>query len=509
MKNIKHFMLPEHTNDLYKNEAISSISLTKEVASKINELVDAYNKLNQTNYEKIQEQDGKIAKGILYMKDNIKNTVEDLLDTLEYSGELKEIIKDTLFNEITSKLPETISVKEYGAIGDGIHDDYNAFMKAIENGVTVTVPSGRYYISKPIIIPWGKSLIGDENGSVIIVDDNTFVILTGRNTVKNFKIENTVNTKDSTMVTPTEPLIKGQMGYSKIENIYIGLAYIGIDVELQGRSTIRDIFGCPLKYGIKIDNSVDVTFVDNVHFNQNYYGEINPVLKNFMFEQGYAMYIGRADWGNASNVFCLGYKGLVYITNGSSRGGSANNFVFDNWGCDGCKSLFTIRNYAGGFKFINGNGTFYNIFYNDILNAGLTPSKGDQYPISLTLDYNEGASFEEPIMTFINNRFYRSDENLMLCNARTGVIFKGNTIYNAHTNQPTNGTPPTIYLGGNSTCNISDNIFKNNSENENIIGIMNTDSNPNSVINGNIFINYNIGVQNPNISTTNNNLVSL
>lgn len=29
MKEIKHYVLPEHTNELYKNEAISSIVLTK------------------------------------------------------------------------------------------------------------------------------------------------------------------------------------------------------------------------------------------------------------------------------------------------------------------------------------------------------------------------------------------------------------------------------------------------------------------------------------------------
>ena len=39
MNTIKHFLLPENTNDLYKKEARSSIALTKEVADKINEIV--------------------------------------------------------------------------------------------------------------------------------------------------------------------------------------------------------------------------------------------------------------------------------------------------------------------------------------------------------------------------------------------------------------------------------------------------------------------------------------
>lgn len=85
-------MLPENTNNLYKNEAISSISLTKEVADKINELVDCYNELSKVNYEKIQEQDGKIRKGILYMKDNLVNTMNDLMELLLANGFVDERI---------------------------------------------------------------------------------------------------------------------------------------------------------------------------------------------------------------------------------------------------------------------------------------------------------------------------------------------------------------------------------------------------------------------------------
>jgi len=139
MKEIKHFMLPEHTNELYKNEAISSISLTKEVASKINELVDAYNKLNQTNYEKIQEQDGKIAKGILYMKDNIKNTVEDLLDILEYSGELKEIIREQLFREILAEVKNKL---DRGANESITMDMLSQEVKTAMTGGSVAVLGG-------------------------------------------------------------------------------------------------------------------------------------------------------------------------------------------------------------------------------------------------------------------------------------------------------------------------------------------------------------------------------
>lgn len=172
MKEIKHFMLPEHTNDLYKNEAISSISLTKEVASKINELVDAYNKLYQTNYEKIQEQDGKILKGIIYLKDNLANTISDVLDAMSYSGELKDIITDTLVNdyhEFKNSVYSIGHIARYGAIGNGVQDDtiplMNAVKEAIANKKPLIIPDGKYLISRDIDARYIKEI--DIRGEII------------------------------------------------------------------------------------------------------------------------------------------------------------------------------------------------------------------------------------------------------------------------------------------------------------------------------------------------------
>lgn len=92
MKTLKHFMLPEHTNQLYKKEAISSISLTRDIADKINELVDAYNEVSEWNFAKHQEQDGTIRKVVLYMKDNLLNSLNDLMDLLLANGFVDERI---------------------------------------------------------------------------------------------------------------------------------------------------------------------------------------------------------------------------------------------------------------------------------------------------------------------------------------------------------------------------------------------------------------------------------
>lgn len=86
MNKIEHFMLPEHTNGLYKKEAISSIALTIDVAEKINEIIDIINMLDETDLKWKQEQEGRLRKGVIYMKDNLINSLNDLMVTLRDSG---------------------------------------------------------------------------------------------------------------------------------------------------------------------------------------------------------------------------------------------------------------------------------------------------------------------------------------------------------------------------------------------------------------------------------------
>lgn len=152
MKQIKHFMLHEHTNSLYKKEASSSISLTKEVADKINELVDAYNTAFSENFAKEQEQDGRISKAVLYMKDNLINSLHDLFKLFRDSGELDSLISSTVYENYASmynSIGSVVNVKNFGAKGDGICDDTKAITAAISEAkkrgkCTLLFPRGEY-----------------------------------------------------------------------------------------------------------------------------------------------------------------------------------------------------------------------------------------------------------------------------------------------------------------------------------------------------------------------------
>lgn len=96
MNKITHFNLPENTNKLYADETRSSISLTVEVANKINEIVDALNKFSSDDLEWKQEQDGRVRGAVIYMKDNLQNSIDDLMRMLKNEGFIDERIKENI-----------------------------------------------------------------------------------------------------------------------------------------------------------------------------------------------------------------------------------------------------------------------------------------------------------------------------------------------------------------------------------------------------------------------------
>jgi hypothetical protein len=137
------------------------------------------------------------ADAALYVKDtngSIKNVVTDALFTQDGAGAVRRTVK--------SKLQDVVSVKDFGAVGDGVTDDTAAIQAAINavapftwqgttratelaaGGGTVFFPQGNYRITSKIRLAPNLSLVGvghtnffnsgssgsNQNRSAIIVD---------------------------------------------------------------------------------------------------------------------------------------------------------------------------------------------------------------------------------------------------------------------------------------------------------------------------------------------------
>ena len=154
MNPIKNYVLPQHTNRLYKEEAISSIGLTRDIAAKINELVEAYNKLSEEDLEWKQTQEGIIRKGVLYMKDNLINSLYDLMKI--YDNETIKNAMMEVYGKELSDIKVFVTPQMFGATGDGVKNDINAIENAInslKDGDILYFPKGTYYMSgKPVEI---------------------------------------------------------------------------------------------------------------------------------------------------------------------------------------------------------------------------------------------------------------------------------------------------------------------------------------------------------------------
>lgn len=70
---------------------------------------------------------------------------------------------------VDSKLKDVASVKDFGAVGDGVADDTTAIQAAIDSGKAAFVPSGTYKITATLNLNNGyKALIGDETTPSIV-----------------------------------------------------------------------------------------------------------------------------------------------------------------------------------------------------------------------------------------------------------------------------------------------------------------------------------------------------
>jgi hypothetical protein len=91
---------------------------------------------------------------------------------------------------VQAKLREEVSVKDFGAVGDGVADDTAAIQAAINfaftgstnefNGGAVYFPKGRYKVSAPIVLfRRGIHLYGEGRGSIIFIDRSAWPVNSG------------------------------------------------------------------------------------------------------------------------------------------------------------------------------------------------------------------------------------------------------------------------------------------------------------------------------------------
>jgi hypothetical protein len=261
-----------------------------------------------------------------------------------------------------------VNVKEYGAKVDGKSDDTQAIQRALDaavkKGGICFLPSGNYRLNGSLFVPVGVTLKGSNDGvphsshpigTVLHIyggKNNAFaspaISLKSNASVKNLIIHYPEQQAPPDVIPyPWTIQIEGVM--CQVVDITMTNPYQAIDAGSKWNELhiLRNIFACPLKTGVYIDQCTDVGRTENVHFNPNFWKNMgfeqtlpvppsdyeggkdkfwNDLLIPYLEQNLIGFKIGRTDWEYISNSFVIFAK---------------HGFLFDDFGFGEGNALVT------------------------------------------------------------------------------------------------------------------------------------------------------------------------
>lgn len=266
---------------------------------------------------------------------------------------------------------------------DGIKDATGLLQHKLDEagktGGEVFLQAGRYRLEGHITVPSGVTLRGTwtaphhaqlHTGTVLLAyegrgqeDGSPLISLSPSSTLQGVTIfypEQMISN-----VKPYPWTIQGRGMHNNVINVTLVNPYKGIDMGTYHNELhyLRNIFGCPLKIGVYVNNCTDIGRIENVHFNPHYWardegdGEPRPdgnKLIEYLLTEGSAFVFGRTDWEYVVNTFCFGQKiGYHFIAteNGSCNG----NFL--GIGADGTQNAVVVES-AAPYGLLITNGEF-------------------------------------------------------------------------------------------------------------------------------------------------------
>lgn len=264
-------------------------------------------------------------------------------------------------------VPDTIvagyNVLDFGAKGDGQTDCTDAFQEALNRmrsagGGTVFVPEGRYVIKGTLRVPVSVTLRGEwaaPTSEDPTVRGTVLMVYAGRGSDEGtpfMSVDYCGGVKDMSFWYPAQNpkeitpypycLIQKGGDNATFENLTLVNAYQGIRIGPGGNELhyVHNVYGTPLKVGIRYDSTTDIGRLENVHFSPDYWCKSGLAgapssssdFAGWLLSNGTAVHMERSDWEYVSYVFIEGYLYGYLITNGAR--GSANaqfyNLVIHN-----------------------------------------------------------------------------------------------------------------------------------------------------------------------------------
>jgi hypothetical protein len=269
--------------------------------------------------------------------------------------------------------------RQFGVKGDGRTDDTKSIQAALEaarsQGTICFLPSGLYRLDGPLTVPPGVTLWGASGGvphseqpigTVLLAyggrgqpDGPPLITLKPNGVVRNLVIHYPEQALPE--VTPYPWTIRADGELCQILDLTITNPYQAIDVGTKWNELhlVRNVFACPLKTGVFIDQCTDIGRIENVHFNPNFWTRsalpprFSGDIKSYLEKNLVGFKIGKTDWEFISNCFVIFPRvGFHFDDFGHGPG----NAVVTQSGSDICPVAVRVdrtQDHAG-VQFVNG-----------------------------------------------------------------------------------------------------------------------------------------------------------
>ena len=245
------------------------------------------------------------------------------------------------------------NVLDFGATADGQTDCTEAFQQAMDRmaeagGGTVFAPAGRYAIQGTLEIPVSVTLRGEwiaptesqpaVQGTILMAyagrgqaQGTPFISVNYCGGVKDLSIWYPEQTPGDIVPYPYCLMQKGGDN-ATFENLTLVNPYQGIRIGPGGNELhyVHNVYGTPLKLGIRYDSTTDIGRLENIHFSPSHWSQSGlpgaPArdgdFADWLLANGTALHMERSDWEYVAYVSIDGYHTGYRITKGAR--GSAN-----------------------------------------------------------------------------------------------------------------------------------------------------------------------------------------
>jgi hypothetical protein len=224
------------------------------------------------------------------------------------------------------------NARQQGAKGDGNTDDTQALQSALDaaqtSGPICYLPPGLYRLNGAITVPPGVTLCGASGGvphsehpigTVLLAfggrgqpEGEPLITLKPNAVVRNL----TIHYPEQTLaeVAPYPWSIRAGGNLCQILDVTLTNPYQAIDVGTVHNElhVVRNVFACPLKIGVYIDQCTDIGRIENVHFNPNFWTRMalrprfaRGDIKGYLEKNLIGFKIGKTDWEFISNSFVI------------------------------------------------------------------------------------------------------------------------------------------------------------------------------------------------------------